>query len=118
MASSNLVQLIKRIAMEAVQASKPCDYKIGTVIKTEPLTVKVSDNISLDEDFLLMSRNVTDYELEMETDHVTETASQHQHGYKGKKIFKVYNHLEQGEQVLLFREQGGSKYIIIDRVVG
>lgn len=112
------VQLIKHIAMEAFNASKPCNYKIGTVTKTEPLTVRVSDSFSLDEDFLLLSRNVTDYEVEMETDHVTETASQHQHAYKGKKTFRVLNHLEQGEQVLMFREQGGRRYIITDRVVG
>jgi len=118
MSDMGWVQIIKRAAMEAFLASKPCDYSIGTVIKTKPLTVKVSDSISLDEDFLLLARNVTDYEVEMEADHVTETAGQHQHGYKGKKKFKVCNHLEQGEQVLLFRSQGGSRYIITDRVVG
>ena len=59
-ADSNLVQLIKRIAVEAVQASKPCDYTIGTVTSTSPLKIKVSQTLELEEDFLHLARSVTD----------------------------------------------------------
>ena len=45
MSSSNFTQLIKQIAMDAVRASKPCDYEIGTVTRTSPLVVKKSNEI-------------------------------------------------------------------------
>lgn len=52
MANSNLVQLIKQIAVEAVNAAKPCDYRTGTVVSVNPLKIKMSNTITLDNDFL------------------------------------------------------------------
>ncbi len=87
MASSNLVQLIKQIAVEAVNASKPCDYNIGTVINTNPLCIKMSQSIIVDEDFLHLTQAVTK------------------------------NPLKKGDKVLMLRKQGGNEYTIIDRLV-
>ncbi len=87
MASSNLIQLIKKIAMEAVNASKPCDYRIGTVASEKPLKVKVSNNIMLDMNFLHLTAAVTEKPL------------------------------KKGDKVLMFRKQGGNEYMLIDRVV-
>lgn len=105
MADSNLVQLIKRIAVEAVLASKPCDYTIGTVTSASPLKIKVSQTLELEEDFLHLARSVTDYE--------TEITSNHTH----KKIV-IHSALKKGEKVLMIRKAGGQDYIVIDRVVG
>lgn len=55
MANSNLVQLIKRIAVEAVNASKPCDTLLGNVKSEKPLEIAVSQKMVLDEDFLVVS---------------------------------------------------------------
>lgn len=87
MPNSNLVQLIKKIALEAINASKPCDYSIGVIIKTEPLTVKISNNITIDEDFL----------------HLTQTVSQ--------------TPLQNGDKILMIRKSGGNEYTVIDKVV-
>ena len=57
LANSNLIQLIKKIAMDAVTASKPCDVLIGKVKSVSPLTVAVSQKLILDEDFLTVSDN-------------------------------------------------------------
>lgn len=87
MPNSNLVQLVKQIAMEAVAASKPCDYRIGTVTSVNPLKIKVSQNIILDKDFLCF----------------TQTASK--------------TSLQRGNRVLMLRKAGGNEYMVIDKVV-
>lgn len=54
-ADSSLVQLIKRIAVEAVNASKPCRIMRGNVKSVKPLEIAVSQKMVLDEDFLIVS---------------------------------------------------------------
>lgn len=88
MPNSNLVQLIKKIAIEAVDASKPCDYKIGTVIEKYPLKIRITQKLCLDEDFLI----------------ITQTAEE--------RVLKV------GDEVLMIRKQGGKEYVVLDKVVG
>ena len=100
MANSNLVQLIKQIALEAVEAAKPSDYRIGTVTSINPLKIKVSQSIELEEDFLHLTRNVTDFQIT----------------YNEQKI-TVHNALKKGEKVLMLRKAGGQEYTVIDRVV-
>lgn len=45
MANSSIVQLIKQMAVEAVKASRPCDYIVGNVIGTDLLKIKVSNSL-------------------------------------------------------------------------
>ena len=45
-----------------------------------------------------------------------EAFAEHRHKYKGDKWWKVNLGLQVGESVLLFRIDGGQKYIILDRV--
>lgn len=40
----------------------------------------------------------------------------HNHEYKGTKEFIINNALQTGEKVVLIREQGGQKYLVIDRI--
>lgn len=100
MANSNIVQLIKQIAVEAVKAAKPCDYRTGVVTHTNPLEIKISQTLTLDEDFLDLSRNVTNFETKI-----------------NGQITTVENELKVGEKVLMIRKSGGQKYAVIDRVV-
>lgn len=104
MSSSNFTQLIKRIAMDAVRASKPCDYEIGTVTRTSPLVIKKSNEIEIDEDFLHLAESVTDHEIELEINNITQK-------------YKVNNALKVGEKVLMIRKNGGQEFMIVDRVV-
>ena len=55
MGSSNLVQLIKRIAMEVYSESKPCDVMTGRVTSESPLKIAVGNKMILDNDFLIIS---------------------------------------------------------------
>ena len=105
MPNSNLVQMIKQVAMDAVRAAKLSDYQIGTVVSTNPLTVKLSNEATLDADFLQLTHSVTNYECTLECGNVLQ-------------IYEVKNALQEGEKVLMLRKTGGQRYMIIDRVVG
>ena len=92
--SDSLVQLIKKIAMDAVRSAKMSDYKIGTVSGVSPLIIKMSNTLEID----------TDYEVEIKIGDVIQSRT-------------VLNSLKVGEKVLMLRKSGGQEYIIIDRVV-
>lgn len=120
--STNLVQLIKKIAMDAVDASKQCDYRVGIVTSTDPLKIKLSNSLTLEEEFLHLTQNVTDYitDVSITTDYSWETQEQetHKHGIViEKKEITIHNALQEGEQVLMMRKAGGQEYVVIDRMV-
>lgn len=128
----DFVKLIKKVAVDAVKASKPANIVFGKIISTSPLKIKVDQKLILTSAQLVLSRNVTDYEIEMEPSlneaphyHLTENASggsnydsfaSHNHKYQGRKKFLVYNALKTGEEVILMQASGGQKYIVIDRI--
>ena len=54
MPSTNLVQLIKKCAMDVFKASKPCDWQTAKVKNISPLEISLSQNMILDSDFLVV----------------------------------------------------------------
>ena len=67
-----LLSLIKQAAVEACEQTKPSSIMLGTVTNTEPLSVKISQKLELSATQLILSRNVTDYDVEMTVEHFTE----------------------------------------------
>ena len=83
MPNDSMIQLIKRIAVSAVEASKPCNTFTGKVRDISPLVVSIGQKMVLDDEFITL----------------TSTARE--------KIKK-------GSNVLMLRQAGGQKYVIID----
>ncbi len=98
------VQLIKRAAMEAVNASKPCSYCTGIVTAENPLEIKISQSVTIDADFIDIPERMTDYNTRIEIDGITHECV-------------VKNSLKTGDRVLLLRKAGGQRFAVIDRVV-
>lgn len=131
MADSSLLQVVKRIVKETLDAEKPCDYLVGTVTSASPLKIKVSNALTLDAYFLDLARNVTDFEVTVSIDESCgwDTAEKgggsgdaefapHSHGIAvAEKTIKMHNALKQGEKVLMLRKKKGKRYAVIDRVV-
>ena len=115
---NELVRLVKRAAVEAVQAGAPMSGGYGYVTSTSPL---------LTEAQLILTDAVRDYTVEMTTMpefHETEETSggagdasfaPHKHRYQGRKKWKVHNALQMGEKVILLRCDGGQQYIVLGR---
>ena len=125
---ADLLQIIKKAAIEAVEASNPTKFMYGTVTAVSPLAIKIDQRFTVTEDFLILTKNVRDYEVEMTLDGwFTENISggtgdssfaSHNHEIKGKKKVTIHNALKSGDKVILLREQGGQKYVVIDKVGG
>ena len=119
----NPVEVVKRAAVEAVEAGKPVNILFGTVLSASPLKIQVDQKSIYTSKMLIL----TDFEVDMTVNHTTEDKGggsgaaayeAHKHAYVGKKTFKVHNALKAGEKVLLIRVQQGKKFVVIDRVKG
>lgn len=90
-----LVKTIKRAALDAVEASKPVQVCFGKVISVSPLEILVEQKLLLGERQLVLCRNVCDM---------------------GKPQVTIHNGLVVGDEVILLRQQGGQKYVAVDRI--
>lgn len=124
---ADLLQVIKKAALEAVEASKPVKVLFGTVTAVDPLVITVEQKKVLTQEFLTLTWAVKDHYIDMTVDHTTENASggsgdsayaAHNHPYVGRKTFLVHNGLTVGEKVLLLEMQGGQNFVVVDRVEG
>ena len=129
----NPVEVVKRAAVEAVEAQKPVHLLFGQVISASPLKIQVDQKKTLGPAQLILTNNVRDFTVEMTVDHKTEITSHghqvndtytgggsavsvdHDHAYKGRKSFRVHLGLKQGEKVILVRCDGGQKFLVLDR---
>ncbi|MFQ9429091.1 MAG: DUF2577 domain-containing protein [Oscillospiraceae bacterium] len=125
---------MKKAAVEAVEAGKPVSFLFGEVISASPLKIQVDQKSIYTEKMLVLTRNVTDYEVDMTVSHQTVVISHghpvtdtytgggtaeeinHNHPIKGRKKYKVHNALVVGDKVLLGRIQGGKKFVVLDRI--
>ena len=121
-----LVKTFKQIAKETSDANAPVAVCFGTVTSEEPLQILVDQKLPLSRAQLILTRNVTDYNTDETVNHLTENRAggsgdpafeSHNHNYKGRKSFLIHHKLIVGDKVVLLREQGGQRYIVLDRVV-
>lgn len=110
----NLVQVIKQAAVEAVEASEPSDFLYGTVKSSSPLVITVDQKLELTSSFLLLTSNVRDYELKITVDMTTDDD---EHSVTGEQTITVHNGLKSGDKVILLKQKGGQKFIVLDRIL-
>lgn len=120
-----LTKTIKKAAVQAMKAEKPVEICFGKVTSASPLKILVDQKMSLGEAQLVLTRNVTDFITEVTVDWNTEdkgggsgyaSYETHKHPIKGRKKITVHNGLVVGDEVILARQQGGQKYIVVDRI--
>jgi hypothetical protein len=102
--ANDLLNIVKRAAVEAVNASQPSDYCFGKVVSSKPLKISVEQKMTLGAAQLILTRNVTDFKT-----NVTEVSE--------KKEITIHNALQIGDEVILLKQKGGQKYLVLDRVV-
>ena len=123
---NDLYNSIKLAAMKAVETSQPSDFLFGKVTSVSPLKVAVEQKMTLGSAQLVLTRNVTDYKVDVTVEWMTEEKSggsgdssfaSHKHDVSGKKELTIHNGLKVGDEVILLKKKGGQKYLILDRVV-
>jgi hypothetical protein len=85
---ADLVESIKKAALDAVDNSSPCCLIFGKVIQESPLRIQVNTKLILEKSQLFITSIVS-----------------------GK------NYLKNGNEVVMIRQKGGQEYLVIDRVV-
>lgn len=160
--ANDFVKVIKKAAMDAVNSAQPSDFCFGKVTNDSPLKIKLDQKLTLGSAQLVLSRNVTDFELQITIDDLSEKASlstshthnanvnvdvnselkpndsnlevintvtssatidevssdlSHNNDISEKKTVTVHNSLKVDEEVILLKQSGGQKYLVIDRVV-
>ncbi len=95
----NLMELIKKAAVDAVAASDPVIFLTGKVLTAQPLKISVEQRMTLEKEHLLLSSLVKDQQVETENG-----------------MIKLKRGLKSGESVLLLRMQGGQKFFVLDRL--
>ena len=125
LSANTLVKAVKRAAIDAVMAQKPMAMCLGEVVSASPLKISVDQKMTLTAAQLILTNAVRDYVVYMTVDHSTDSASggsgdssfaSHSHSITGKKKYTVHLGLKTGEKVILFRCDGGQKFIVFDRV--
>ena len=124
MINDELPNVLKSLVAQTVRGMNPSDFVLGEVISEAPLVIRVGEN-ELDEDFLILSDNVRDFEVDIEVNHITEKRSggggyaeyaSHDHDYKGRKKIIIYNGLKIGEKVVMIQQSGGQLFFVANRV--
>lgn len=84
--ATKLVKLIKQTALEAIRAEKPVNVCFGKVTGVSPLKILVEQKLTLGKAQLVQSKTAADCGLAV------------------------------GDGVILLRQQGGQKYIVMDKI--
>ena len=73
--SSSLGEVIKKMAVGANDANAPTSVLFGTVTSVEPLEITVDQKLKLIKEFLVLTKNVKDYTVDVTMDWNTENTS-------------------------------------------
>ena len=119
-----IVNIIKEIASTVIQNGEPMEVIVGEVVSASPLEIKIDPKLTIPEENIVLTKNTSEWTMEMSVDHVTENRSggggyaefaSHDHEYKGRKKYLIHNQLVVGDKVIMLKETGGQRYIALDR---
>ncbi len=121
---NDFLKTIKQTSLEAVENAKPTNIVLGKVISISPLKINVEQKLTLSTLQLILTNNVTDYDVDLTISWATENKgggsgdsafSSHNHDVVGKKKMTIHNGLKIDDEVILVRVQGGQKYVVLDK---
>lgn len=141
--ANNLLNAIKKAAVEAVDASQPSDFCFGKVISVSPLKISIEQKMTLGSAQLILPKNMTDYTIPISIKLTTNDALsthnhtvegidsrgdtieltsrdvdlKHQHTIDCKNEIIIHNALQINDEVILLKQKGGQKYLVFDKVV-
>lgn len=107
-----MLDIIKQLAVDAVDMGRAADFCTGTVVSGAPLCIRLEEGLELAEPFLVLAEPVTDWE---ETGPVL---LRHEDDEWKLYQYHLYHNrsLAAGERVALIRAAGGQQYLVLCRV--
>nr|DAG72555.1 MAG TPA: Protein of unknown function (DUF2577) [Caudoviricetes sp.] len=110
--------------MQAYRATNPADVVYGTVVSEDPLEIQIDTKMVLDESFLILTKNVSKSEIEVDIDFSGDGSIEIEEleqtllkklSITGAKI-TIHNEIQTGDTVIMQKKQGGQEYIILDKL--
>lgn len=114
---SGIIPIIKRAAVDAVNATQPVQFLFGKVTSVSPLKIQVTPKLTLGAGNLVIAGSLSKKTVSFTVKGDTETASTHKHGVSIPVSITIDNSLKKGDSVILARMQGGNKYLVLDKAV-
>lgn len=115
---NELMQVLKKASVEAMEAAKPVQTCFGKVVSVSPLQIAIEQKMTLGKAQLILTRNVTDHTIKITGGNIRDyyyaggtpdTATvpvSPSHGHAiGEMEITVHNGLVTGDEVLLVRQQ-------------
>ena len=117
--NAQLTQIIKRIAVDAVETKKPLDVVIGNIISIEPLKINLSQFIDIKEDMVVIPSEYKEHEekiiiQEQKINLLDENEEEKEYTIKEQEItIKIQSKLKVGMSVYLLRFNKGQKFYML-----
>lgn len=107
--AAEFLQLVKKAAVDAVEATKPVKIYFGRVVQMKPLQVQVEQKLTVGGSHLVLAQSLTEHKLSLTGKKLADGTS------IGELEITVQNRLAVGDGVILVRQQGGQKYVVVDK---
>jgi len=92
----DIVQTIRRIVQETVEANKPSGTYFGKVISVAPIQIQIASDLIITERFIVLGRYITEFSVDLTIEG------------------ELWHGIRPNDELLLIREQGGQRYAVID----
>lgn len=118
--NAQLTQIIKRIAVDAIETNKPLDVVIGNIISVEPLKINLSQFVDIKEDMVVIPNEYKEHEekiiiSEQKIDLLDENEEEKEYTIKEQEItIKIQSKLKVGMSVYLLRFNKGQKFYMLN----
>lgn len=115
-----LTQIIKQIAVDAIETNKPLDVVIGNIISVEPLKINLSQFVDIKEDMVVIPNEYKEHEEkiiipEQKIDLLDENEEEKEYTIKEQEItIKIQSKLKVGMSVYLLRFNKGQKFYMLN----
>lgn len=137
---ADILEVIKKASKQVEEQSSPSNVLFGVVISINPLQIQVEQKLILTKEFLILTKNVIDYTVNVSLDwninrenlnanhsHIvkggTEVSIQnanidltHNHTISGTKSIIIHNALKQNDKVILLQQRGGQRFVVLDKI--
>ena len=107
--AAEFIQLVKKAAVEAVEATKPVKVYFGIVVQVKPLQVQVEQKLTVGESHLVLAQSLAAHRLSITGKRLSDNTG------IGELEITIQNRLAVGDRVLLIRKQGGQDYVVVDK---
>lgn len=115
-----LTQIIKQIAVDAIETKKPLDVVIGNIISIEPLKINLSQFVDIKENMIVVPSEYKEHEEkiiipEQKINLLDENEEEKEYTIKEQEItINIPTKLKVGMSVYLLRFNKGQKFYMLN----